>query len=86
MDEQVRATLTAHAKDMLAERSISEEWVWRTIRSADSWERGVDGNLHFTKAIDEMDNRILRVVVNDGFIPNRIVTVFFDRRLRKGKT
>ena len=73
-----------HAKDMLIERHISQEWVWRTIDSPDNAETLADGNTHFTKAIEENEGRILRVVVNMNVEPNRIVTVFFDRRLRRG--
>ena len=77
--------LSAHAKDMLAERNIREEWVWRTITSPDSKETLADGNTHYTKAIKENENRVLRVVVNANAEPNRVVTVFFDRRLRRQK-
>jgi hypothetical protein len=76
--------LSTHAKDMLIERNLTEEWVWRTIRTPDRKRRNPeDGNMHHTKAILETHGRILRVVVDEGFQPNRIVTVFFDRRLRK---
>jgi hypothetical protein len=37
--------------------------------------------MHYTKAIRERDGRVLRVVVNADVQPNRVVTVFFDRRL-----
>lgn len=73
--------LTKHTKDMLLEREIPEEWVWRVIESPDRKRRGSDGNLHFTKRIRERGGRVLRVVVNSDVLPNRIVTVFFDRRL-----
>lgn len=75
--------LSAHTKDMLRERNIPEEWVWRTIEHPDNKRRGADYNMHYTKAIKEHDKRVLRVVVNTDVTPNRIVTVFFDRRLRK---
>jgi len=78
--------LSLHAKYMLKERGIPEEWVWRTIESADKSELDTeDNNWHYTKAIVEKENRVLRVVVNQGVNPYRIVTVFFDRRLRKTK-
>jgi hypothetical protein len=77
--------LSSHAKDMLTERNIPEEWVWRTINSPDSKESGADGNTHYTKAIEENASRILHVVMNENVEPNRIVTVFFDRRLRRKK-
>jgi ribonuclease PH len=68
---------------MLVERNIPEEWVWRTISHPDKKRRGADNNMHYAKAIKEYDKRILRVVVNTDFYPNRIVTIFFDRRLSK---
>ena len=37
--------------------------------------------MHYTKAIRERGGRILRVVVNTDAQPNRVITVFFDRRL-----
>ncbi len=76
---------SSHAKDMLKERNIPEEWVWRTINSPDSKESGADGNIHYTKAIEENEGRILHVVVNENVERNQIVTVFFDRRLRRKK-
>ncbi len=78
--------LSSHTRDMLIERNIREEWVWRTLDSPDRKRWHVeDSNMHYTKAIKERDGRVLRVVVNTNVWPNRIVTVFFDRRLGKGK-
>jgi len=73
--------LSAHTKDMLKERNIAEEWLWRTLNTPDRKRRGADGNMHYTKTIREREGRVLRVVVNADVQPNRIVTVFFDRRL-----
>ena len=42
-----------------------------------------DNAPHYTKRIHERDGRVLRVVVNADVQPNRVVTVFFDRRLRQ---
>jgi hypothetical protein len=44
---------------------------------------GKDGNMHYTKPIRERDGRVLRVVINPYVDPQRIVTLFFDRRLSK---
>ena len=74
---------TAHARDMLVERSIREEWVWRTVDSPDEVLEGGDGNVPYTKVIGEYSERVLRVVVNDRVNPARIVTVYFYRRLRR---
>lgn len=78
--------LSAHARDMLRERNIQEQWVWRTVNSPDSKEKNFDdGNVHYTKAIRERDGQVLHVVVNRDVQPNRIVTLFFVRRLRRRK-
>ena len=76
--------LSSHTQDMLRERNIPEEWVWRTLDSPDTKKKHVnDDNMHYTKAIKERDGRVLHVVVNTNVWPNRVVTVFFDRRLGK---
>lgn len=78
--------LTSHARDMLQERGIPEEWAWRTIQTPDDkkW-HAVDDNVHYTKSIKERDGRVLRVIVDQNVHPHHIVTVFFDRRLRKDR-
>lgn len=77
--------LSSHIRDMLKERNIPEEWVWRDINSPD-WENlGEDHNIHYFKSIPEHEGRILHVVVNPHVIPKRVVTVFFDRRARRKK-
>lgn len=72
-----------HAEDMLRERNIPKEWAYRAVQSPDQHEVGADGNTHYLKAIPERANRVLRVVVNRQVSPLRVVTVFFDRRLRR---
>jgi len=74
---------TEHALDMLNERAIQEEWVWRTIDNPDKSEIGNDNNTHFYKVISDMNNRILHIVVNHKVLPKKIITVFFDRRARR---
>ena len=77
--------LSSHAIDMLTERDIQEEWLWRTINAPEKKQMGKDNNLHFTRPIEEKEGRILHVIVNPSVQPNRVITVFFDRRLRKKK-
>jgi hypothetical protein len=77
--------LSSHARDMIAERNIQDEWLWRTLNNPDERRIGEDDNMHYTKAIKENEGRTLHVVVNPSVQPNRIVTVFFDRRLGKQK-
>ena len=42
-----------------------------------------DGTTHYIKTISEVGERSLRVVMNIEVIPNRVITVFFDRRIRR---
>ncbi|NUQ83223.1 MAG: DUF4258 domain-containing protein [Anaerolineales bacterium] len=77
--------LTSHAKDMLAERNIAEEWIWRVLNHPDKKRLGEDGNMHYVKSIKERNGLVLHVVVNPNVQPNRVVTVFFDRRVKRNK-
>jgi len=74
---------SAHARVVMAERQIPEAWVRAAIQSPDQSELSDDGNRHFLKAIPEYGGRVLRVVASARGIPVRVVTVFFDRRLRR---
>ncbi|MBW2095431.1 MAG: DUF4258 domain-containing protein [Deltaproteobacteria bacterium] len=76
---------TKHFRQMLDERSIHEEWVDRAIRKPDRIECPGDNTNHFIKQIPENDNRWLRIVVNVDVQPNRAITAFFDRRLRRNQ-
>ncbi|MDP1714956.1 MAG: DUF4258 domain-containing protein [Anaerolineales bacterium] len=78
-------TFSKHALDMMEERNILENWVRRALNESDNTFTGDDGNLHFSKAIAEREDRVLHVVVNSAVSPKRIVTLFFDRRLRSKK-
>lgn len=76
---------TAHALHAIAERSIHLEWVVRAIsepdlRTDDPEDAEVE---RFFKRISERDNRVLRVAVNTSVSPWRVVSVFFDRGMRK---
>lgn len=76
---------TKHFQEMLEERNICPEWVERTLKKPDITEMHEDGTCHFIKQIQEYENRWLRLVVNLCANPNRAVTAFFDRRLRRMK-
>lgn len=62
--------LSSHTRDMLQERKIPEEWVWRAMQTPDRTEVGADNNTHYIKAISEHGGRF--VVVNPHEIPKRI--------------
>lgn len=42
-----------------------------------------DGNTHYFRRIEEFENRFLHVVVNEEINPKRVVTLFFDRRVKE---
>ena len=78
--------LTKHARKALAEREIPAEWVERTLnapelRRPDPDDAAVERRF---RRIPEFGGRVLRVAVNTAVEPNRVVSVFFDRRM-KGK-
>lgn len=72
-----------HAHDMLIERKVNHDWVDLAINDPDIKEKHGDSTIHYIKCIKEYNNRYLRVVVNHNVKPMRIVTLYFDRRLRK---
>jgi hypothetical protein len=78
----IEYVFSKHATEMLKERKIIEDWIWLALNESDNITTGEDGNLHYAKAIAEKGNRVLHVVVNPSVSPKRIVTVFFDRRLK----
>jgi len=76
---------TIHFADMLRERGIKWDWVNATLESPKRIEEHEDGTRHFLLQIPEFGNRWLRVIVNVAVFPEKRVTAFFDRRLRRKK-
>jgi len=72
-----------HFNQMLEERNIRRDWVDQALADPDKVEEISDGTRHFIKQISEYGNRWLKVVINVRANPNRAVTAFFDRRLRR---
>lgn len=77
--------LSIHAQDILKERNILEDWVWKTIQEP-GWQKiDEENNVHYFRKIIEYKNRVLHVVLNPNVSPQKVVTVFFDRRERNKK-
>nr|VFJ77884.1 MAG: protein of unknown function (DUF4258) [Candidatus Kentron sp. FW] len=74
-----------HFDAMLQERGIKREWIEQTVRIPDRTEYYDDGTRHLIKRIPEFGNRWLRVIVNTTVRPEKRITAFFDRRLRRKK-
>ena len=78
--------LTQHARDVLHERQISVVWLERVLAHPSLIEPSTTDpalESRFAK-IPEHDDRVLRVVVNKQAVPERVVSVYFDRTM-KGK-
>jgi hypothetical protein len=82
----MRFELTNHARKVMEDRAIPSEWMERTFGSPeliqpDPADPSVERRF---RRIPEFGGRVLRVAVNTKFDPHRIVSVFFDRKM-KGK-
>lgn len=61
---------------------IPETWQTVTTENPERIEERPDGTVHHLRRIHEHGNRVLRVIMNPNAVPRRVITVFFDRRLR----
>ena len=76
---------TQHAMDAMNERVIAIEWVEDAVdapdlRTPDPDDPEVE---RFYRRTPQREDRVLRVVVNTRVAPWRVVSVFFDRRMRR---
>src|SRR5262245_45608775 len=78
--------LSNHAATAAKERGIHLSWIERTLVSPTRTARdGRDARLlHAFRPIRERDGRVLRVVYDPSVQPWRVVTVFFDRKEKRG--
>ena len=75
---------TRHAARAMEERMIPRDWVESAVaepamRTSDPSDPEVE---RFFRRIPEHGDRVLRVAVNTRADPWRVVSVFFDRRMR----
>jgi uncharacterized DUF497 family protein len=81
---RVKAVLTQHAKDMLTKRRIDVAWIEKAVDSPNLVVPDpLDTTLEqrFVK-IPEYGGRVLKVVVNKMASPERVVSAYFDRRMK----
>lgn len=78
--------LTEHARERITERDIPLGWIERVLFNPQRIEKDkLDTELsHAQGVIPENNNNVLVVIYNVTSSPIRVVSVFFDRRL-KGK-
>ncbi len=74
-----------HARVAMSERVIQAEWIERIVSEPElRTDDPDDPELErFFGRVPERDGRVLRVVVNTHVIPWKVVSVFFDRRMRR---
>ena len=73
---------TVHAKAMMQERMIQEDWVINAVSAPDMIEERRDDERHYLKQNPHGAGKFLRVIVNPSVNPFRVITVFFDRRVQ----
>ncbi|HIK45968.1 MAG TPA: DUF4258 domain-containing protein [Leptolyngbyaceae cyanobacterium M65_K2018_010] len=76
--------LSQHAHYQMQERNIQITWLEATLSAPDQCLTLADrhGNTHYLKRIPDFGNRWLRVIVNPNVDPQRVITIFFDRRVK----
>jgi len=76
--------LTRHAEDALLKRKIEKEWLERVLAFPQRVEADATDPMleHRLAAISQCDNRVLRVIINPHINPIRVITLFFDRKIR----
>ena len=84
MAAKARFELTKHAQEAITEREILVEWIERTLDAPeltlpDPNDATVEPRF---RRIPEFGNRVLRVAINTAVEPKRVVSVFFDRKMK----
>ena len=76
--------LSQHARHVMEEREIHVEWLESVLANptlAEPAEHDVGLENRFAR-IPEFGDRVLRAVVNTTVVPERVVSVYFDRRMK----
>ena len=81
---QMKFELTQHAIIVLKERGIPIEWMERVLNQPEKIvpDQNDPELQHALGIIPEYGNRVLRVVFSKKTEPIRIITVYFDRKMR----
>jgi len=76
--------LTSHAEAAALKRKIELAWIERALSEPDWTHRdpAKAGVVHAFVRVPERNDRVLRVVYNASVHPLRVITVYFDRRVR----
>ncbi len=77
--------LSDHARTVIREREIPTEWIEQVLHQPQKVEDdSSDTELeHRLGRIKQYGGRVMRVIINKTDDPIRVVTVYFDRSMRK---
>ena len=83
-DTEFPYEISDHAAETIKERGVELEWVARVVQNpAQTHPDQLDPDaVHALATIPEFGDRVLRVIYNPTVTPWRIVTAFFDRRMK----
>jgi hypothetical protein len=70
-----------HSLDVIAKREIKKEWIKEALENPSRIDKINLDEVHFYAKIIQNDNRCLKIVLNP--LKNLIITVYFDRNMRK---
>ncbi len=76
----MRIKFTKHAEDMLKERNIDITFVEDAVRNPD-WKESAEDELWY--AFKRVEGKVLRVVIKGRKKPYTIVTMYYDRKVKK---
>jgi hypothetical protein len=71
---------TKHAEDMLEERQIDRSLVEAVIRRPD-WTENAENEIWY--AFKRVGPKVLRIIVKGAKEPFTVITLYYDRRLRR---
>jgi len=72
---------SVHAKDVMENRNIVEEWVNAIVESPAVTIEIADNEVHLYGIVDAYGGRCLKVVINP--LKHLIITTYFDRKMKK---
>ena len=73
--------LSVHAKDVMDNRNIAEEWVVAVLDNPFVVIEIAKDEIHVYGTVKEYDERCLKVVVNP--LKSLVITTYFDRKMKK---
>lgn len=77
----MKFTLSAHAKDVMENRNIREDWVYTILDNPSLIIDIQENEMHLYGVVNEYNERCLKVVVNP--LKKLVITTYFDRKMQK---